>query len=207
MIPAKGVSILAKNMSRPIVKENQYYIFVESINQDGFGKGIPIERVYIEINVQGYECFRDWVEIQSHEASGEKDTHVPMIPVRLLPDETYVLPKGYERVQKSTEPFGEIKEIKDRVVSYRLLTDYADGNIIEMLCEMRNIVGKRFRIIDEENGIEEDFEVIKKEDMCSWILERPLSHGYDKKKSKIYELYCVRADEKGEGCVIKKSII
>lgn len=203
MIESEDVTIYAKGYPRAVKKENKYHVFW----------GEPAERIEISIKSLLYEekhcvvypgeekgekeeCLEEW--------KTEKIFGIPMIQLTLYPNETYILPDGYERIMVKGKPLEEVRMIKDKENMFLLAADYEAGENIRILMTTGKAVRNLpFRIVEKDSGQYEDFVIIRKKEAFEYVMEHPLKGRYSK-GSKIYELYCAWADKEGKAVMIVK---
>ena len=134
----------------------------------------------------------------------EKVFGIPMIQLTLYPNETYILPDGYERIMVKGKPLEEVRMIKDKENMFLLAADYEAGENIRILMTTGKAVRNLpFRIVEKDSGQYEDFVIIRKKEAFEYVMEHPLKGRYSK-GSKIYELYCAWADKEGKAVMIVK---
>ena len=184
-------------------KEQRYYIFqgLQTEQIEVYIKSKLYEDRYCRIVPGEYERDRRIISIP-----GGIFTYIcgiPMLFIELYPNEKYMVPTGYVRREYRTAPFEEIRVIKNEGSNFLLAEDYDSGKWIRLMVSgARDIEGGWFRI--QEGDDSEDFMLLEKEGGNRYQIEKELVTRY-KKGSRIYELYCVRADEKGRAFVIVKA--
>lgn len=200
IIESKEIKVYANGSLPWLQKEDRYYLFEENAWDT------------IEITVQSEVYEKKQCSILPQEYKEEKEilqipdgmvywtSGICMIVIVLYPNEAYVLPEGYCRRKVTGKPFEEIRIIRNREEASFLLEDYQRGNI---LCMSKNegVPGSCFRISRPAGESFEDFYVIGKENEFTYIIGQELQREYPR-GSKIYGLYCTRADDTGEASVI-----
>ncbi|MDE6759709.1 MAG: hypothetical protein K2J90_03400 [Lachnospiraceae bacterium] len=202
MIESEDASVYAKGYHRA-VKKDKYHVFL----------GEEKERIELSIQSVLYEEKQCVVSLgdekeKREECLGEWKVEeiagIPLILITLHPNEMYMLPDGYERIAVEGKPLEEIRVIRDKENMFLLADDYEKGEIIRILMEAgKNVRYHPFRIVEKDGEGYEDFVITEKREAFQYVMEKPLKGRYCK-GSRIYELYCVKADKEGKAVAIKK---
>lgn len=201
VIEGTDISVTVNGCPPVVRKEKKYYLF----------QGIETENVIVDITSTLYEK-RRWHMCLDGMASSEKQfdcrVHIafgiPVISIVLYPGEDYVLPSGYVRKVCERKPLEEVRVIKNRETKFFLAEDYQGGDRIKLFMSGRQETERGYlRIESRHGGGYEDFAILEKRDSLLYVMDRTLQGQYEK-GSKLYELYCARADEKGKAAVIVK---
>ena len=203
-IEAEDIYVQVNGYLPVIRKERRYYIFqdiqTDIIEVDVISK--IYENRHCVMQLTGYPNANLHVYVQG--GSIRNLFGIPLISIILYPNERYILPAGYERREYKGKPWEEIRVIKDKKSAFLLAEDYYDGEIIQLLMPERQNVGNIcFRIESKDVKGYEDFNLLEQRDTFQYVMDKSLEREY-KKGSKIYELYCTIADEKGIAVVIVK---
>lgn len=205
-IESEDISVYAKGYPKA-VKKDKYYVFL----------GEEKERIEISIQSLLYEekqcvVFIGEEKEKREESLGEwkveEVSGIPLMLITLYPNEMYVLPDGYERITVEGKPLEEIRVIRDKENMFLLADDYEAGEIIRILMEAgKNVRNHPFRIVEKDGEGYEDFMITEKRVDFQYVMEKPLKRRYSK-GSRIYELYCVKADKEGKAvAIIKKAAV
>lgn len=129
---------------------------------------------------------------------------IPMLSIVLYPGEDYVLPSGYARRVCEGKPEEEIRVVKNRENVFFLAEDYQGGDRIRFFVPDRQEMEWGYLRIESRQGKEyEDFAILERRNGLLYVMDRELQAQYER-GSKLYELYCVRADRDGKAVVITK---
>ncbi|MCM1498015.1 MAG: hypothetical protein NC124_06065 [Clostridium sp.] len=127
---------------------------------------------------------------------------IPMLCMELYPNEKYIVPAGYVRREYRAAPFEEIRVVKHTGSNLLLAADYDGGEWIRLMApQAQGIKGSWFRIQEGENR--EDFMLLEQGDGNLYRIDRALTKRYQK-GSRLYGLYCARADGEGRAFAIVK---
>ncbi len=204
IIESRDVSVYAKGYPKAVKKEDKYYLFWGTGNRQA---EISIQSLFYEekqcvISLEDEkgkkegECMGEW---RVEEACG-----IPLFLITLYPNEAYALPAGYERVIVEGEPLEEIRVIKDKENMFLLADDYRMGEIIQILMKAGEMIENLpLRIVEKEGEEYEDFVITGHKENFQYFMGRALKGRYSK-GSKIYELYCAKADKDGKAVMIMK---
>lgn len=203
-IEAEDIYVHVNGKPPAIRKERRYYIF-QDIQTDTIEVNIIsnlYENRHCVISLTGYHD--EDLSVYAKRGGVHNLFGIPFILIVLYPDERYALPIGYERIEYEGKPWEEIRVIKDKKSAFLLAADYHGGKTIQILMsEKRNPEGMCLRI-ESKNGEEyEDFNLLEQKNTFQYIMDKSLKREY-KKGSKIYELYCTMANEKGRAVLIVK---
>ncbi len=126
---------------------------------------------------------------------------IRMLCLWLFPGRDYELPNGYVRQCVKAEPEEEVRIVKDPDSPAFLTEDYTGGRFL-CISAGEESLGRSFRIggLDE---IYEDFTVAGRPGGQQICMEAELSRNYPR-GSRVFELYCIRADEEGQALAICK---
>lgn len=203
-IEAEDIRVYVNGKPPFLQKERRYYIF----------QNVPTDTVEVDITSNLYEdrhcvfCLTEYAE-QNVSVSAQKGDirnlfGIPFLLIVLYPGIGYPLPVGYKRIEYEGKPWEEIRVIKDRKSAFLLAADYCGGKTIHIVMGKKQEAGGMCLRIESKKGEEyEDFNLIEQKDSFQYIMNESLTRRY-KKGSRIYELYCTEADEKGRAVLLVK---
>lgn len=206
IIESQDISVHAKGYPESVKKENKYYLFWGTDNRQA---EISIHSLLYEEKhclvffgemqeKREEECLPDW--------RMREETGIPIVSITLYPNTAYALPAGYKRVMIEGEPLEEIRVIKNKENVFLLADDYQMGETIQILMKAgETIENLPLRIVEKEGEEYEDFVITGHKENFQYSMERALKGRYSK-GSKIYELYCAKADRDGKAAVIMKML-
>lgn len=205
VIEAEDMRLCVNGVFPMARKEKKYYIF----------ENLPTDIIMVDIISIFYERRRVEIAI-SGDGAKKAPVHfpggyirivfgIPLISIMLYPNERYNLPADYERQVFDARPFEEIRIKKDENKVFSLKEDYQGGVVFSVLFPQEKILeGTWFRIESRDGEEYEDFIVLEQKGAVQYVMDRTLHKQYEK-GSKIYELYCTIADEKGRAIVVVKN--
>ena len=203
-IEAEDIHVQVNGYLPSIRKERRYYIF-----QD-----MQTDIIEVDIMSKIYEHRHCVIQLVKHrngnlpvyvqEGSIRNLFGIPLLSIVLYPNERYVLPVGYKRIEYRGKPWEEVRVIKDRKCAYLLAANYHGGEIIQLLMHGRqNPESMYLRIENKDAKGYEDFNLLEQRDTFQYVMYKSLEREYER-GSKVYELYCTIANEKGIAVVIVK---
>ncbi len=201
-IKAGNVRIQVNGCPPATQKENRYYLF----------HAAPEEKVRIWVRLECYEevcceiCPAQYAPqdfpVLLPEGILRRISGIPFFSLLLCPSERYELPPGYIRSLHETKPFAEVRVIRDSGQICHLAENYQGGKKICFISPRGEaVMGGYLRIESRDKSRSEDFTLAGRESCECCVLDRELNGMYEK-GSRIYELYCARADETGRAWVI-----
>lgn len=206
-IESENINVYVRGYAAAVKKEQKYYVFLD-IREDMAEVCIesPVyERKNCVIFFREYDKKQSIGDIQDVVVSDMSG--IRLFLITLYPNERYVLPSGYERIVLDGRPQEELRVIRDETEGFLLAADYQGGRILQMMMPDKVCVeGIKLRIMEKEGECYEDFTVLEKKGFFQYTIDAPLTGQY-LKGSRIFELYCVRADEEGKASVIVRSDI
>lgn len=201
VIEGEDISVTVNGCSPVVTKEKKYHLF----------QHVGLDIVKVDIISPFYEKRSCQLQLNSM-ASSEKQPDcrvhaafgIPVLSIVLYPGEGYVLPSGYARRVCEGKPLEEIRVVKNRENVFFLAEDYQGGDRIRLYMPGRKETERGYLRIESRQGEEyEDFAILEQRDSLLYVMDRELQAQYEK-GSKLYELYCARADRNGKAAVIIK---
>lgn len=203
VIEAEDISVMVNGCLPTVRKEKKYYLF-QNVRMDVVKVDIisPLyEKRSCELQLGGMDSVENLPGYWLHTAFG-----IPVLSIVLYPGEEYILPSGYVRRECEGKPLEEIRVVKNRETAFFLAEDYRGGDRIKLLMSGRQETDRGYLRIESRHGGEyEDFAILERGDGLLYGMDRELKGKYEK-GSKLYELYCVMADEEGKAEVIVKNL-
>lgn len=201
VIEAEDISVTVNGCPPVVTKEKKYYLF-QNVGQDTVMVDIIsslYEKKSCQVCLAGMDSAAKQPDCRVHTAFG-----IPVLSIVLYPGEGYVLPSGYTRRVCQAKPMEEIRVVKNRETVFFLAEDYQGGDRIRLFMPGRQETERGYlRIESRHDGGYEDFAILEQGDSLLYVMDRELQAQYEK-GSRLYELYCARADENGRAAVIVK---
>lgn len=175
-----------------------------------------IQIVVQSVGFQSLHCTVSWEEyqekrfafqtgvsefLQMPEGFWYQEAGIVLLSLWLLPGRDYVLPGGYAFRYVNGESEKEIRVLKNMYAPVFLMEDYTGGHELCMRAG-EEAFGRVWRI-GEPDGEYEDFTVTGIAGKTKVCIEPELCRTYVR-GSRIYELFCTRADEEGNVMLIEK---
>jgi hypothetical protein len=201
IVEAEDIFVTVNGCSPVVTKEKKYHIF-QNVGLD------IVEVNIISLLYEKRSCQLQLNSMASSEKQRDCRVHmafgIPMLSIVLYPGEGYVLPSGYARRVCEGKPEEEIRVVKNRETVFFLAEDYQGGDGIRFFVPDRQEMEWGYLRIESRQGREyEDFAILERRGGLLYVMDRELQAQYEK-GSKLYELYCVRADRDGKAVVITK---